>query len=397
MPKSCLLLSAFFLLTANTEIVFAADEHAADPRYTWDLSDMYPSIAAWDKARETVAANFEKIEQRRGTLGKSAADLYRTLQLISDTDREARRVFVYAALNFDEDQRVSEAQERRELASILYSRLGESTAWVQPEIIAVGREVIESFVRADQRLAPFAFGLDDSLRNAPHTLGAEAEQTLSYFSQSFGAPSTTYGLLSNSDIPWPTITLSDGEEVRVDSQGYGYARSKENRADRKLVFDTFWGKWLEYRNATGMVLNSHIQTQVALAKARHYDSVLQRELDQDNLPPAVYHTLVAEVNKALPTLHRYFKLRARMLGLDQMHYYDIYPPLVSLDKKFDFETSKAITLDAMRILGDDWVAMQKSGMEQTLDACLSATGQGVRRIPMGRLRCPPLPVVEPQR
>ncbi|MDA1063737.1 MAG: oligoendopeptidase F family protein, partial [Proteobacteria bacterium] len=358
-----LLLTAFIALLAAHTVV-AAEEVTVDPSHTWDLSDMYPSIEAWDKAREEVAANFEKIEQRRGTLGKSANDLYQTLQLISDTERKAGRVLVYAGLNFDEDQRVTETLEHRQLASMLYSSLGESTAWVQPELIAVGREVIESYIADDERLAPFTFQLDDSLRNAAHTLGEEAEQTLSYFSQSFGAPSTTYELLANSDIPWPTITLANGEEVRVDSQGYSYARASENRADRKLVFDTFWGKWGEYRSATGMVLNSHIQTQVALAKARNYDSVLQRELDQDNLPPAVYHTLVAEVNKALPTLHRYFKLRERILGLEQMHYYDIYPPLVSLDKTFDYETSKAITLDAMGVLGADWVAMQKAGMEQ---------------------------------
>ena len=125
-----------------------------------------------------------------------------------------------------------------------------------------------------------------------------------YSSHLFQKASNTYGLLANSDIPWPTITLSTGEEVRVDSQGYGRARGSENRDDRKMVFDAFWNKWLEYRNSTGIVLNSHIQTQVALAKARHYDGVLDRELHQDNLPPAVYHTLVEEVNKALPTLHR---------------------------------------------------------------------------------------------
>ena len=149
----------------------------------------------------------------------------------------------------------------------------------------------------------------------------------------------------------------------VDSQGYGRARNSENRDDRKLAFDAFWKKWAEYRSSVGMVMNSHLQTQVALAKARNYDSVLERELFQDNLPPAVYRTLVSEVNKALPTLHRYFKLRARMLGVDQLHYYDIYPPLVSLDREFNLEDSKKITLEATEILGDDWVSMQKEAMD----------------------------------
>ena len=343
---------------------FASETAVVDPQYAWDLTDLYPSVDDWNVAREEVLAEFEKIEARRGTLGDSADSLYRAFRQISEIRKKAGRVAVYASLNGDEDLRITETQERRQLGSIMFSQFREATAWIQPELMEVGREVIQSYIREDARLAPFAYQLDNSLRNAPYTLGAEAEQTLSYFTQSNGSPRNTYNLLTNSDIPWPTITLSTGEEVRLDSQGYGRARGSENRDDRKQAFDAFWGKWLEYRNSVGVILNSHLQTQVALAKARNYDGVLQRELHQDNIPPAVYRTLVAEVNKALPTLHRYFRLRARMLGIEQMHYYDIYPPLVSLDKTFDIETSKQITLGAMSILGDDWTALQKEAMDK---------------------------------
>jgi oligoendopeptidase F len=359
-----MLAAAALLCVPVLEVLAQEEEAAVDPQYTWDLTELYPSIEAWDQAREEVLADFEAIEARKGTLGDSADSLYQAYRQVSDAYKKAGRVFVYAALNNDEDQRVTETQERRQLGSIMFARFTEATAWMQPELLDVGREVIESYIKEDDRLAPFAFQLDNSLRNAPHTLGEEAEQTLSYFSQSFGAPSTTYQLLANSDIPWPTVTLSDGEEVRLDSQGYGRARGSYDRNDRKTVFDAFWNKWVEYRNSVGIILNSHIQTQVALAKARNYDGVLHRELHQDNIPPAVYHTLVEEVNKALPTLHRYFKLRARMLGIEQMHYYDIYPPLVSMDKTFDLDTSKEITLQAMEVLGEDWVDMQKAAMAE---------------------------------
>mgnify|MGYP001827946514 CR=1 FL=1 len=342
----------------------AEEEPAIDPATTWDLTELYPSVDAWNEAREDVFAEFDKIEERRGTLGDSADSLYQAYRHVSDTLRKAGRVFVYASLNGDEDLRLTETQERRQLGQIMFARFNEATAWIQPEIISVGREVIESYIKEDPRLEPFAFQLDDSLRNAPHTLGEEAEQTLSYFSQSFGAPNNTYSMLANSDIPWPTVTLSTGEEVTIDSQGYGKVRGSAVREDRKLAFDTFWSKWKEYRNSVGLVLNSHVQTQAALAKARNYDNVLHRELHQDNIPPAVYHTLVEEVNKALPTLHRYFKLRARMLGVEQLHYYDVYPPLVSLDKEFDLDTSKKITLEAMAVLGDDWVSMQEAAMNE---------------------------------
>ncbi len=355
---------SFLLLPTAT--LLAQDDEATevDPKYTWDLTEIYPSLEAWVEARDEVLASFEEVEARRGTLGNSANDLYEALALISDTTRKAARVSSYASLHADEDLRVTDTQERRQLGQIMFSRFNEATAWMQPEILRVGEEVIDAYLKEDERLERFRFDLEDSLRNAPHTLGDEAEETLAFFSQAMSSPFNIYGMVSNSDIPWPTITLSNGDEGRIDSQGYSRFRAAENRDDRKLVFDSFWGKWLEYRNSVGSVLNSHLQNQVALAKARNYDSVLHRELFSDNLPPEVYRTLVAEVNAALPTLHRYFKLRTRMLGLDEMRYYDIYPSLVSLDKTFDIETSKEITLDAMTILGDDWVEMQQKAINE---------------------------------
>jgi len=335
-----------------------------DPKYTWDLTEIYDSEEAWNEARESVLAELENIIAKRGTLGESADQLYDALVLISDTSRTAARVYAYASLQADEDLRVTTDQERRQMAQAMFAQFGEAVAWLQPEILRVGEETIESYIREDERLNRFAHELDDALRNAPHTLGDEAEATLSYFSQSFGSPSSIYSMVANSDIPWPEVEFSDGETARMDSQGYSRYRSSANRDDRKMAFDAFWGTWQDYRNSTGAVLNSHIQTQVALAKARKFDSVLERELFQDNLPPAVYRTLVSEVNKGLPTLHRYFKLRQQMLGLEELNYYDLYPPLVSLDKEFDFDTSKAITLEAMSALGDEWVERQTKAMDE---------------------------------
>ena len=355
------LAAALVLLSVST---FAQEESDVDPKYTWDLTQIYPSVEAWEQARDEVMAQFEEIEARRGTLGDSASDLYEALALVSDTSREAARVSTYTNLNADENLRENETQERRQLSQVMYSRFSEATAWMQPEILEVGEEVITAFLNEDNRLEPFRFQLEDGLRNAPHTLTPEAEEALSYFSQAHSSPQAIYQMAANADIPWPTITLSTGEEGTIDSQGYSRYRGSENRDDRKLVFDAFWNKWLEYRNSVGATLNAHVQTQVALAKARNYDSVLHRELFNDNIPEDVYRTLVSEVNAALPTLHRYFRLRAKMLGVDEMRYYDIYPPLVSLDKEFDIESSKEITLDAMSVLGDDWVEMQREAMNE---------------------------------
>ncbi len=342
--------------------VSAQEVRPVDPSYQWNLEDLFPSVDAWDQERERLLLEFDKFAAYKGTLGTSSADLYAALRFTSDTYRQVLRTYVYSSLQSDEDLRNNEAQERNQLGEAMLARMREATAWMDPEIVAVGEPRIREFVAENPDLAPFRHQLDNTLRQAEHTLSDEAEQTLSYFSQSFDAPQTIYGIISNSDIPFPVLTIG-GEEARIDSQGYDTWRSSPDREIRRQVFDAFWNKWAEYRSSVGTMLQSHVQMQVALTKARHYDTTLERQLESDNLPPEVYHTLVAEVNKALPTLHRYFKLRGRMLGVDQMHYYDIYPPLVSLDKTFDIETTKEITLEAMAILGDDWVEMQRDAIE----------------------------------
>ena len=360
-----ILLSILSLLAAsiiNIAPVNAQDD-AFEP-YEWDLTELYPSLEAWEAERQRILQQIDNIEAFRGTLGNDADSLYAALRFVPDIYREVLRVYSYASMEQDEDLRVTNAQERNQLGEGLFASFTQATAWMDPELIAVGEERINSFLEDNGELADFSFSLEDTIRQGEHTLSDETEQALSYFSQSFDAPSNIYSLIANSDIPFPTITLSTGDEAMINAQGYSFWRGSENRDDRKLAFDAYWSKWAEYNSSVGMVLNSHVQMQVALAKARKFDSVLQRELFNDNLPETVYHSLVEEVNKALPTLHRYFKLRGRMLGVEQMHYYDIYPPLVSMDKVFDIETTKEITLDAMAILGQDWVAMQRDAIAE---------------------------------
>lgn len=353
------------LLYVSCSLTFAnSDIKEPNDRLIWDLTEIYKTPADWDKARNEVLADIKKIEKSKSKLGNSADTLYNLLQMISDITKKGSRVYVYTSLKADENLGNTKAQESLQLSKEMFAQFEQATSWIQPEILSIGRERIEKFIEQDVRLAPFAIQLDDNLRNAPHTLTQEAEKALSYFGQSNGAPNEIYSLIANSDIPWPTVEMFNGEKARIDSQGYSKWRGSENRDDRKKVFDAYWSRWGDYKNTIGRTLSAHVQTQVASAKARNYDSVLQRELFADNIPVDVYKTLVSEVNKSLPTLHRYFKLRGKMLGVEQMQYYDIYPPLVSLDKTFDFETSNKITLDAMSILGDDWVSRQKEAMSK---------------------------------
>tara|TARA_Y100000588_G_scaffold85773_1_gene91089 strand:+ start:6052 stop:7929 length:1878 start_codon:yes stop_codon:yes gene_type:complete len=342
------------------------DNHEAegDPAYIWDLTELYPNDDAWNEAREGVLGELDDLKNRKGTLGISATRFYETLKLVSDLTRTSGRIYAYASLRADEDLRIAANQEKRQLALQMYSQLTEAASWIDPEILQIGKDKVESFEKKESRLTPFAHQLDNVLRNALYILDDEAEQILAAAQQPLQAGYNIYGLLANAEIPWEEIELSTGEKVTINSQGYSTHRQSESREDRKLVFDTYWGKWGGYENTIGMTLSSHIQGEVFLAKARNYSSVLQRELFSDNLPEAVYRTLVKQVNEALPTLHRYFKLRERMLGIDQIHYYDIYPPLVSLNDEFDLENAKELTLSAMSIFGDEWISMQRHAMDQ---------------------------------
>jgi oligoendopeptidase F len=169
-------------------------------------------------------------------------------------------------------------------------------------------------------------------------------------------PSDIRGQLVASDIPWPTVKLSTGKEVRLDDQAYTLTRDAPNRADRKMIFDTFWGEYGKFQNSLGAAYVAKLKADVFSARARKYPTSLAAALSGGNVPEAVYRALVAETNKGLPELHRYFELRRRLLKLPDMGYWDIYPPLVALDRKVTVPDMRTITLDALKPLGPEYLA-----------------------------------------
>lgn len=332
--------------------------------YVWDLTDLYASPEDWSRSREKLRADIVQLKALEGTLGDSPESLLAASEQISSVYREALRLLVYAALKGDEDTRIAENEERRQLAQVLYGEVASAVSWYNPEILSIGGEKIYEFIAAETGLAKHRFDLVNTLRRAPHTLSAEAEKILAATWPIRSGPDDIYSIFANSDLPWEEITLSTGEKVTLSQAGYGLHRRAGNRGDRKKVFDTFWATWKEYENTLGALMNSYTQGQKFLTEQRQHSSAVNRALFDDNMPEAVYRTLVSEVNDALPTLHRYFLLRKRMLGIqDDMRYYDIYPPLVNLDKKFDIETSITITRDALQPLGREYLAGYDAGIE----------------------------------
>lgn len=332
--------------------------------YVWDLTDIYSTVEDWDREYMRISAHIADLADYKGTLGNSAEDLAVALRDISDTSKEGIRLYVYTSLSRDEDQRNPEAQERFGKAMAMFQSFGEAVSWIDPEILSIGADTIRGFIAEEPKLAPFEFQLENTLRRAPYTLDEKGEALMAQASQALSQANEIYSLYANASIDWPTTTLSDGTEVKLNQAGYGRYRSSPNREDRKLVFDTFWGAWNGYENGMGATLNSQVLSAVFRAKARSYDSVLQRAMFDDNLPPEIYTQLVDQVNAALPTFHRYLKLRGEMLGIEDLGYYDIYPPIIEADTGvFDLKRSEEITFEALKPFGEEYLALLREGLD----------------------------------
>jgi len=340
---------------------------ATDPPQAtvWDLTDLYANADSWEAERQQVLSDMKELEAYRGRIGESAATLLAVSDKISSLQKSALRLLVYATLSADEDLRVSETQERRSLAQSLFAELSQATSFIAPELLEVGPEKIEGFIASEPGLAKHAFNIRDTLRQKDYTLSKEAEKVLANAGDVLSGPGQIYGLMANASIPWPSITLSNGEEVKLLNQSaYSKYRAVQNRDDRKAVFDAFWGTWKQYEAMLGATLGTHVKGHVFRAKSRGYENALASAVSGSNIPTDVYRTLVDAANDNLASMHRYLKLRQRLLGLEDLHYYDIYPEVTALDRSFTVDDAKEMTLVSLQPFGGKYLGHLKEGFKE---------------------------------
>ena len=334
--------------------------------YMWDLTELYLTPEAWDASYERTRAQAERLDRYSGTLGDGSAAMAEALNAISAVNKELYRLYTYAGLKADEDLGIAANQERKQQAGALATVLSENTAWVAPEILTIGVETVRRFQSEREDLAQlFNVFLDNTLRAAPHTLGLEGESVLAAAGNVLRQPNQVYDQLADSELPFPTVNLSDGTEVRLNQAAYSRYRQVSNRDDRKLVFDSFWRTWHDYQGTNGAILTSEIMGHVFMAKARQFPNALSAALFPDNMPEEVYRTLVAQANEGLPPLHRYFRLRKRLLGIDgDMEYFDIYPSMFALHEEpvFSMEESVRLTLVALAPYGGEYLDLMRLGL-----------------------------------
>ncbi|MCX7246945.1 MAG: oligoendopeptidase F [Burkholderiales bacterium] len=327
----------------------------------WNLKDLYASQAAWDQDASKLERQLKDLSACAGRLAQSPARFKRCLDLNAEVLKRFYRLYGYASQSRDEDTSLPGGQDLKQRADVLGTGLEEATSFLRPEILGLGRSRVNTLLKANKSAAIYTHWLDDILRSASHTLDRRGEELIANFGATTGAAQAVYSTLADADMPWPKVRLSDGTEVVVDQTAYEKYRALGNRSDRKIVFDAFWSKWREFERTFGVTLYEQLKKDAALAKIRRYPDSLAQALDANKLPQAVYDTLLAQAELHLPTLHRYFKLRARMLGVDEMRYYDIYPPMVSSNLKYPIGLSTELMLASVKPLGEDYLGAMAQG------------------------------------
>ena len=329
----------------------------------WNLADIYPSLAAWNADAARLEGQIKELAACSGHLNDSATRLRQCLDLRADATKRYFRMAAFSGEQISEDTGNPAYLELDQKGDVLGNKLTEAAAFFEPQILHIGGERIAQFLEQEPGLAIYRFPLQQTLRRAPHTLDDEGEAIIARFGLMDNAGQSAYSILTNADIPWPKVKLSTGEEVTLDASAYTKYREAQNRDDRKAVMDAFFGAFKTYERTIGIDLYSQLKQDTVYTRVRKYPDSITRVLDRNNIPVAVFDTLIAQTNANLPTLYRYFRLRARLLGVPQLHYYDIYPPLVKGDFKIPYATGRKLVLDAVAPLGKDYVAALTYGLD----------------------------------
>ncbi|MEO7792923.1 MAG: oligoendopeptidase F [Vicinamibacterales bacterium] len=345
------------------------DRSRIPDRYKWDLTDIYPTDAAWRGAKAALVARLPAMRPFQGQLASGATRLADALELSTQLSKELSRAYVYASMKSDEDTRDSTYQGMHQEMVQLAAQLGAETAYLEPEILRIDPPTIAGFLSEEPRLHPYKVYLQDIQRRQAHTGTDGEERLLASAAVLANGPGTIYGILSDADFPYPTITLADGTPVRLDSASYSIHRASPVREDRALAMSTFFAALGQYRATFGAMLSAQIQSDVFYARARNYDSALAAALDAPNIPVSVYTRLIAGVNRHLPTFHRYLKQRQRMLNVPHLHYYDLYAPVVpSVDLTYTAEEAQRHVLESLTPLGSEYGAgVRRAFSERWID------------------------------
>lgn len=329
---------------------------------TWDLTSLFPSDDAWEKAFKKWEAKIPEFDKFRGTLGKGPKELAAALKFDSDYDREAERLGTYAFLKTTEDQANSTYQAMKGRFVNASSRAGQAASYIRPEILAIPAATLQKFM-ATPELAHDKYKLELLLRKKKHTLGKKEEKLLAMQSEMSQAASTIFRQLNDADLKFGVMKDEHGEQIELSTATYSMLLHSSKRSVRKTAFHQFYAQYVAHENTLAATLDGSIQRDVYYARAREYPSALEAALYQDNVPVSVYDNLISAVHNHLPTLYRYYDVRRRKMKLKDIHHYDTYVPILSnIDKKHTWAQAVKVIMESLQPLGSEYCKVLEKGL-----------------------------------
>ncbi|MBO4914113.1 MAG: oligoendopeptidase F [Oscillospiraceae bacterium] len=332
--------------------------------YTWNLKDIFESDDAWRKEYEELGKLPEAIAAYQGTLGRSAADLLSYFRRSDEIEVRLSKLYGYASCKNDEDQGNSSTQDMLGKARGLIVAISGAAAFATPEILAIPDETLERFHKEEPALDEYRRSLYQIRRRKAHILSPLEGKLLAAAGEMACAPGQVKSIFSNADMTFPDVVDGKGETHALTNGSFVPMEESEDRVLRKNAFDTYYGRIGEFKNTAAALLDAQFKQLLFYSRARGYNTTLEASLDNTEVPTSVYLNLIEAVHANMDKMYRYVALRKKLLGVDELHMYDVYTPIVAdAARKIDFEEAKATTLEALAVLGEDYIALLKEGYD----------------------------------
>lgn len=332
-------------------------------QYKWRLEDIYASDQLWEQDFQLARQMAGQAAGYRGRLGQSAGVLLEALRMQDRLQELNEKVFIYARMRRDEDNTNPVYQAMTDRAEGLSAQVQTSLSFIVPEILAIPEDVLAHFRREEEGLDLYHFVLEEILRQKPHVLSAAEEQLMAQAGEVIQAPSNIFRMLNNADLTFPAIKDEEGREVEVTHGRYLQLLESSDRRVRRDAFSALYGSYRKLRNTMATTLSAGVKRDVFYARARQYPSALEAALFDDNIEPAVYDNLIRTVRRNLGALHRYAALRKKLLGLAELHMYDLYVPLVKdVQWKISYQEAVAMVRSGLAPLGASYGEILAQGL-----------------------------------
>ncbi len=332
---------------------------------TWDLTKIFADDAAFEEKFQALSAELAEVEQVKGTLGQSAEKFLAAIEYVLDIYRKAEVIYVYAHLKNDEDTANTTNQALYARASTLIAQVSEAVSWFEPELLQLSDQEIWAFFVTEPKLELYRHFVEQIISERAHILPADQEALLAGASEIFGSSADTFSVMNNADLKFPVVKNEAGENVQLTHGVYGQLLESTDRNVREQAFKALYSVYHQFRNTFASTLSTHVKSHNYKAKVRGYSSARAAALSSNHIPEDVYETLTLVVNQYLPLLHRYVELRKELLGLDELHMYDLYTPLLAeAPIKFTYEEAQEKALEALKPLGEEYLAIVKEAFAE---------------------------------